>query len=308
VNRRELIFGTAAWMASGACFGKTSFAASRRYAETSFGRIAYVERGKGKAALFLHGFPLNSFQWRGALELLSGTRRCIAPDFMALGYTEVAPSQDVSPKAQTEMLAALLDRLSIESVDLVASDSGGAVAQLFLARYPKRVRTMLLTNCDAEIDSPPPALLPVIESAKKGKFVDEWIAPGRADKASARSAKGIGGQCYVNPAYPTDEAIEYYWAPLMSSPQKKALVDAYALALEDNPLRGIEAKLKQSEAPVRIVWGTADTIFSPQSPVYLDRCFPKSRGVRQLEGRKLFWPEELPNVIAEEARRLWSNG
>src|SRR4051812_37213689 len=93
LNRRELIFGTAAWMTSGACFGKASFAASRRYAETCFGRIVYVERGKGKAALFLHGFPLNSFQWRGALELLSGTRRCIAPDFMALGYTEVAPGQ-----------------------------------------------------------------------------------------------------------------------------------------------------------------------------------------------------------------------
>jgi hypothetical protein len=27
--------------------------------------------------------------------------------------------------------------------------------------------------------------------------------------------------------------------------------------------------------------------------------------VRLLEGRKLFWPEELPDVVAEEARALW---
>ena len=37
-----------------------------------------------------------------------------------------------------------------------------AVAQLFVTRYPERVRTMLLTNCDVEPDSPPPAVLPVI--------------------------------------------------------------------------------------------------------------------------------------------------
>ena len=39
------------------------FRASRRYAELPFGRIAYVERGAGPAAVFLHGAPLNGFQW-----------------------------------------------------------------------------------------------------------------------------------------------------------------------------------------------------------------------------------------------------
>ncbi|HEX6536074.1 MAG TPA: LytTR family transcriptional regulator DNA-binding domain-containing protein [Gemmatimonadaceae bacterium] len=45
-----------------------AFHASRRFARTGFGRIAYVERGSGDAALFLHGYPLNGFQWRGALD------------------------------------------------------------------------------------------------------------------------------------------------------------------------------------------------------------------------------------------------
>jgi len=43
------------------------------------------------------------------------------------------------------------------------------------------------------------------------------------------------------------------------------------------------------------------------SPDYLDRTFGASRGVRLLPGRKLFWPEELPEVVAEEARRLWAS-
>jgi len=311
-SRREFLAAAAFALAGGALGGwaphtiaPAVLRGGRRYARTRFGKIAYLERGAGAAALFLHGFPLNSFQWRGALERLAAHRRCIAPDFLALGYTEVAAGQSVAPDAQVAMLAALLDTLAIRTVDLVGNDSGGAVAQLFVARHPERVRTLLLTNCDTEIDSPPPALLPVIELSKAGKFVDQWLAPWLADKVLARSAEGIGGLCYVDPGQPTDEAIDTYFTPLLSSARRKAEVHAYAIALEHNPLQGIAALLNRSTVPTRIVWGTGDTIFSPQSPDYLDLTFGNSRGVRRLAGRKLFWPEELPDVVAEEARRLW---
>jgi haloalkane dehalogenase len=102
----------------------------RRFAETAFGRIAHIDRGTGPAALFLHGFPLSSFQWRGAIDRLSPYRRCPVPDLMGLGYTVVAPGQSITPAAQTDMIAAYLDRLEIRQVDLIANDSGGAVAQL----------------------------------------------------------------------------------------------------------------------------------------------------------------------------------
>lgn len=281
------------------------FREARRVLDTRFGKIAYVERGAGDAALFLHGFPLNSFQWRGAIPALSQYRRCIAPDFMALGYTEPGENQSVAPEAQVEMFVALLDQLSISNVDVIANDSGGQAAQLLVAKHPSRVRTLLLTNCDTERDSPPAALLPVIALSKEKKFVDEWLRAWREDHALARSTDGIGGLCYANRAHPTDEAIEYYFGPLMSSPRRKDLVHAYAIALERNPLVGIEAALRECTAPTRIVWGTADTIFSSDSPDYLDRTFGASRGVRRLPGRKLFWPEEHPDIIVEEALRLW---
>lgn len=298
-DARQVVAGTRQTMTA------ADFHAARRYAQTSFGKIAYVERGAGEAALFLHGFPLNGFQWRGALVRLSAHRRCIAPDFLAMGYTEVADGQSVTPEAQTAMLVALLDELSIRRVDVVANDSGGAVAQLLVARYPERVHTLLLTNCDTAIDSPPPALAPVIELSKAGRYVDEWLAPWLADKDLARSAEGIGGICYSNPDHPTDEAIECYFAPLVSSARRKSEVHAYAIALERNALEGIQPALRRSTVPTRIVWGIADGIFRSESPDYLDRSFGNSRGVRRLAGRKLFFPEEVPEIIAEEARRLW---
>ena len=291
-----------------ASLSAAEFHATRRFAATPFGRIAYTERGSGEAALFLHGFPLNSFQWRGVLGPLSALRRCIAPDFLGLGYTEPAHGQDVGPDTQVAMLIALLDKLAVGKVDLVANDSGGAVAQLFMTRHPERVRTLLLTNCDSEIDCPPEALKPVIEMAHAGTFADTWLAAWVVDKELARSPQGLGGQCYQDPHQPSDEAIDCYLRPLVATPQRKQLVHAYAIALERNVLAGVEAGLKASAIPTRILWGSSDTIFSPAGANYLDRTLGRSQGVRRLAGSKLFWPEERPDVIIAEARALWTSG
>jgi len=281
--------------------------AARRHLPTRFGDIAYVERGAGPVALFLHGFPLNSFQWRGAFDRLSGDRRCIAPDSLGLGFTRVAAGQGVTPSDQADMLAAFLDALGIATVDLVANDSGGAVAQIFVTRFPDRVRTLLLTNCDVEPDSPPPALQPVLALAREGTYPDQWLVPWFRDPKLARSPQGFGGMCFSDPSQPTDAAIAMYFGPLVATPASKALVNAYTLGLDPNPLAGIEVALRRCKVPVRIVWGMADDIFAKQSPDYLDRVLPNSRGVRRLAKAKLFWHEEYPDVVAEEARRLWAS-
>lgn len=279
-----------------------AYHATRQFVDLPFGKIAYLERGSGDVAVFLHGAPLNGYQWRGAIDRLAAHRRCIALDFLGLGYSEVASGQSVAPDAQVAMVAALLDKLGIARVDLVASDSGGAVAQLFMVRYPGRVRTALLSNCDVETDSPPPKVLPIIELARAGTLAD-GIAKWRADKALARAE--FGAAVFQRPGEVTDETLEYYFAPIVSSPAHRDSFHAYHVAFQPNPLAGIEAQLKRCRVPTRIVWGSSDDIFSQASPEYLDRTLGESRGVRRLPGAKLFFQEEYPEVIAEEARELW---
>jgi haloalkane dehalogenase len=75
------------------------------------GRIAYVEKGIGAVALFLHGLPLNGFHWRGAMARQAVDRRCIAPDLLGLGYTETRPDQDLAPATQPEVIAEEARRL-----------------------------------------------------------------------------------------------------------------------------------------------------------------------------------------------------
>lgn len=280
-----------------------AFHASRRFVDLPQARVAYVERGAGPAALFCHGYPLNGLQWRGALDRLSPHRRCIAPDFLGLGYSEARADADVSPRAQAAMLAALLDALAIDAVDLVANDSGGAVAQLFVASHPTRVRSLLLTNCDANQDSPPKPVRAFLDLARTGRQVEEVFVPWHADHQRARKELAVA---YIDPATTlTDELLDGYLAPLVQSPLRKRQVDAYLATSDPNPLLAIEPALRRCTRPVRIVWGTADTIMDPASPDWLAQVFPRSRGVRRVEGAKLFFPEELPDIVAEEARRLW---
>lgn len=283
------------------------FHSRRRFATTPHGRIAYVEQGAGAGALFLHGYPLNGYQWRGALARLSRYRRCIAPDFLGLGYTETAADQDLSPTVQADMLAGLLDALAVPAVDLVANDSGGAVAQLFVTRYPNRVRTLLLTNCDVHENSPPAALAPFLELARAGVAADQWLLPQLQDPEFARSEKGLGGGAYSDPRNLTDDSIRCYFAPLVSSPVRKAQFSRYGAAFEPNPLLAIEPALRSCTAPARIVWGTADRLFPVSWAEWLDRTLRYSRGVRRIEGAKLFFPEEMPDVIAAEAVALWTS-
>lgn len=277
----------------------------RRFQSTRFGRTAYVARGNGPAAVFLHGFPLSGFQWRGAIDRLSGARRCIAPDWMGLGATEVAQGQGVTSNDQLAMLIDFLDALSIGEVDVIANDSGGAIAQLLAVRHPARVRSLLLTNCDVEPDSPPAALKPVFELAEMGIWPDAWLEPWLKDGAKARAADGLGGMCYASPAHPTDAALRQYLGPILSSIERKDLANRYALGLRPNPLAGIEPALRQLQVPTRIVWGMSDEIFAKDSPDYLARVLPRVEGVRRIAEAKLFFPEEYPDIIAQEARALW---
>ncbi len=278
---------------------------NRKFVKLPMSRVAYVESGRGPAALFLHGFPLNGYQWRGALERLGSVRRCIAPDVMSCGWTETPESQSITPETQAEMLSQFLDSLRIAQVDLVGNDSGGLVSQLFVAKYPERVRTLLLTNCDVAENNPPQSFVPLANAAKNGILYDRFIVSHLQDKSVARAPQGLGG-AFTYPDKLTDETIETYFRPFTSSALRKEQFHRYAIALGQNDLLAVQDRLRIFTRPVRIVWGDSDQIFTKEWSERLSATFSHSRGVKHVERAKLFFPEEMPDLIDLEARQLWT--
>lgn len=301
----RLAWAADASAAGAAAWTPAEFHAARRFAELEQGKIAYVERGSGPVALFLHGYPLNGYQWRGPMAALAGERRCLAPDLMGLGYTDVAADADLSPEAQTAMLIALLDRLKIGDADIVANDSSTGIAQLIAAHHPDRVRSMLLTNGDVDTNSPPAKLMPFLEKARRGEG-RLWFDKHLADNAFARSRDGIGNAYHDPQRLLTPELVETYFRPLVAPDKRRKQVEEYGLDMFPNPLLAVRDKLQAFKKPVRMVWGRDDDLFPVETAQWLDRIFPGSRGVRLVDNARLFFPEEYPQLIAEEARKLWA--
>jgi haloalkane dehalogenase len=150
MKRRDLVYGSFA-TASGVLLSRTvayakpsncktidakGFHASRRFADLPLSRVAFVERGHGPAALFVHGYPLNGFQWRGALQRIQAYRRCIAPDVMGMGYTQTPKGQKISPEIQATMLAMLLDSLHINAVIWLPMTAAGSSPSCFSQDIP----------------------------------------------------------------------------------------------------------------------------------------------------------------------------
>jgi pimeloyl-ACP methyl ester carboxylesterase len=281
----------------------STFPPTQHSVRTASGRINYVERGKGPVALFVHGVLLNNHLWRHQLAELSDVRRCIAVDLLAHGDTEIAPDQDVSVTANANMLREFLDALNIDAVDLVGNDSGGGVAQIFAALNPQRVRSLTLTDCDAHDNWPPEAFKPFLSMAAAGGLrgtLDAMLA----DKSVYRSPQALG-PAYEHPERVTDACIERYLRPLVRTDQRTHDFQRFLAAFDNSHTVKIESRLKALRAPTLIVWGTDDIFFDVKWSRWLADTIPGTRKRVELNGARIFFPEERWREFNEELRAHW---
>jgi pimeloyl-ACP methyl ester carboxylesterase len=286
-----------------------SFHANRRFAEVKSGRIAYFETGQGPAALFVHGVPLNGYHWRHIIDRLRHRRRCIAIDLMGLGYSEIGPSQDVSFTAQAHMITEVLDALGIEQVDLIANDSGGAIAQIFAAHHPNRLTSLVLTNCDVHDGWPPPQVLPLMEHSRNGTLAPIFQPTlDRPDLARERYVKGESVplfRSYADPGVLTDEVIRLYLQPLLASKQRIEAFERYWLAFDNAQTVAIHSMLKTLEVPTLIVWGLEDIFFDKKWAYWLKDTIPGAKRVVEVEDARLFFAEDRPDALASPILEFW---
>jgi pimeloyl-ACP methyl ester carboxylesterase len=282
--------------------GKSYFSA-RKSVDTRSGRISYVERGSGPVALFVHGVLLNGYLWRHQLAELGGLRRCIAPDLLAHGHTEIDQDQDVSVTANAHMLAQFLDALGIEQIDLVGNDSGGGICQIFAALYPQRLRSLTLTNCDAHDNWPPQAFQPFVEMVATGGLAGTLQAM-LDDKAVFRSEQALG-PAYEDAQKVSDDTIETYLRPFLSSARRTRDLERFVNAFDSRHTLAIEDGLRKVQAPTLIVWGTDDVYFPLEWSHWLARTIPGTKRRLDLQGARIFFPEERWSELNPQLMAHW---
>ncbi|GAB2685914.1 alpha/beta fold hydrolase [Nocardia thraciensis] len=98
--------------------------------ESSLGEVRWGRRGDPDAApvVLLHGTPFSSFIWRDIAAALAVRRSVYVFDMPGYGSSARFEGQDLSLDALTGVFLELLGHWGLPCPDIVAHDSGGAVA------------------------------------------------------------------------------------------------------------------------------------------------------------------------------------
>lgn len=281
----------------------SEFDAHRHTAQTAVGDLSYIDIGQGPTALFVHGVFLNAHLWRNVIAEVQGDRRCVAIDLPAHGQTVSDASWDLSLNGLATAVEALCDALGLDQVDLVANDTGGAVAQIFAANHPQRLRTFTLTNCDTQDNIPPPNFAPVVDLARQGGLA-AIVKRLATDFGLARSNAGFA-LSYERVAELPDEQLHAYLGPLAESDHRARELERCVAQLEPAPLLAIEPLLRQLDVPTLLVWGTGDPFFGLAEAEWLRDTIPGADEIVEIEGARLFFPDERPADLVPHLLRHW---
>jgi 4,5:9,10-diseco-3-hydroxy-5,9,17-trioxoandrosta-1(10),2-diene-4-oate hydrolase len=107
-------------------------------------KVHYQRAGTGRPLLLLHGLVGSAKNWRQNISFLSRDSSVYAVDLFNMGESERVPGLDAGLEATADRLAACMDALGLSEADIAGHSHGGAVAMMFAARHPDRVRSLIL--------------------------------------------------------------------------------------------------------------------------------------------------------------------
>jgi pimeloyl-ACP methyl ester carboxylesterase len=294
----------------------TDLDARRHRIATRSGEISYIDTGArtpmdpagtGPVALFVHGIATNAYLWRNVIGALAGQgpghRRYIAPDLPLHGQSPVTAGQDLSVAALAAGLEDFCDALELTGIDLVANDTGGAIAQIFAARNPQRLASLTLTNCDTDGNLPPESFKPTVELARAGNLAPSAVALFADLDAAAKVAFGTAYEHLdrVDPA-----VIRSYLEPCFGTMERAREFERLLAALDTGDLAAVTPALRELTVPTLVVWGTGDEAFDVSWAYWLRDTIPGTTQVVTVEGARLFFPDERPMDLVPHLERHWA--
>lgn len=196
----------------------------------SAARECLLDVGAGPAALFVPAVGTNAHLWR---HVLGAERRCVAVDLPLHGHSPATPRQPFGIPAFAELLEELYAELSLDSVDVVANDTGGASAQRYAATHPERVRSLVLSNCETHDNVPPAAFKPTVLLARAG--ILHRIGP-RLLRNPEKARRRIFGTGYEHVNAVPLEVVRSFLDPVLGTAERARQFERWVVSLRARDL------------------------------------------------------------------------
>jgi len=258
------------------------------------GTISYRESGDGPPVVFVHGLLVDGRLWRKVTPLLEDNFRCIVPD-LPLGshLTPMNPDADLSPPGLARIVDGFLEALELDQVTLVANDTGGGISQITAANHPERIGRLLLTNCDAFENFPPPAFRPLQWAARVPGLLTAVLQSMRLDPLRRtplaygwlikRDLAGAPLRSWVEP-FLSDGAIRRDTVKVL-----KGIHPRYTLEAAE--------RLRDFDRPTMLAWATEDRFFKLSFAERLADTIPGAT-LERIEDSYTFVSEDQPERLA----------
>ena len=277
---------------------------NRQMADTKSGPVGYVDVGSGRPALFVHGVGTSGLLWRNVIGALKDERRCIALDLPLHGRTPARPGQDLTLTGLAKVVEDFCAALDLTGVDLVANDTGGAVAQIVAAHQPQRLATFTLTNCETQGNVPPLAFKPTVWLARAGLFT--LLFGPRLLRDLPKTRKRAYGMGYQDIGKVPLEVVRSYLEPLVGTKDLARQYQRWIASLHNRDLAAAGPALKRLTVPTLIAWGTGDIFFRLRYAHWLRDTIPGVTEVVTIDGARLFFPDERAADLVPHLRAHWA--
>jgi pimeloyl-ACP methyl ester carboxylesterase len=265
----------------------------RREVQLPSGRLRYAESGSGPAVVFVHGLFVDAGLWRDVVEAMGDDFRCIRPDLPLGAHAVASGSSDMSPAGVANLLAEFLEALDLQEVTLVANDTGGAIAQLLLAKGCQRVGRVVFTPCDS-FENFLPRSIRVLQYAAR---VPGLLAVGSQAFRWGWSRRVAFHWLAVTPV--RDELTAEWTRPLIGDRRIRREVVRFLAAIDHRDTVAAAERLRDFTRPVLLLWPPKAPYFPFAHAERWLTVFPDARLVA-VPDAYTFVSLDQPEVVARE--------
>lgn len=241
--------------------------AEGRFVDLAGRRTHFVERGRGKPVVLIHGFNLDQHTWTKNIDLLAAHFKVYAPDLWGQGYStrqRLAYGYDLFE----EQIRLFMKALDIRKASLVGHSMGGGTSIVFALRNRDQVNKLVLLDSTGI-----PTQLPFRAKVFRLRGIAELLMSLPTDRIRRTNLEDVW-------IYDRDALTKEYFREFTHYQKIEGTTEALLSILRRDFFNTLEAEIRDLghlDIPTLIVWGREDASVPVRNAEEMHRLIPGSR-------------------------------